>query len=131
MHVNDGRVVSNFVVQALLGKDITLYGDGSQTRSFCYIDDLIEGIVRLFERGDADPVNVGNPGEFTVRELAEIVRRLTGARSPVVLQPLPTDDPKQRRPGIGRARTLLGWEPRIPLEDGLERTIAYFRQHAA
>ena len=131
MRPHDGRVVSNFIVQALRGEPLTVYGDGSQTRSFCYVDDLIEGIVRLFERGGAEPVNIGNPGEFTVRELAEIVRRLTGARAPVVFQPLPTDDPKQRRPDIGQARALLGWEPRIPLEDGLERTIAYFRQHAA
>jgi dTDP-glucose 4,6-dehydratase len=131
MRPHDGRVVSNFIVQALRGEPLTVYGDGSQTRSFCYVDDLIDGIVRLFEQGDAEPVNIGNPGEFTVRELAEIVRRLTGARSPVVMQPLPTDDPKQRRPDIGRARALLGWEPRIPLEDGLERTIAYFRQHMA
>jgi dTDP-glucose 4,6-dehydratase len=131
MRPHDGRVVSNFIVQALRGEPITVYGDGSQSRSFCYVDDLIEGIVRLFEKGGAEPVNVGNPAEFTVRELADIVRRLTGARSPVVFEPLPTDDPKQRRPDIGRARSLLGWEPRIALEDGLERTIAYFRQHAA
>ena len=131
MRPHDGRVVSNFIVQALRGEPLTVYGDGSQTRSFCYVDDLIEGIVGLFERGGAEPVNIGNPGEFTVRELAEIVRRLTGARSPVVFEPLPTDDPRQRRPDIGRARELLGWEPCIPLEEGLERTIAYFRQHAA
>jgi dTDP-glucose 4,6-dehydratase len=131
MRPHDGRVVSNFIVQALQGEPLTVYGDGSQTRSFCYVDDLIEGIVRLFERGDAEPVNVGNPGEFTVRELADIVCRLTGARSPVVFQPLPTDDPKQRRPDISRARSLLDWEPRVALEEGLERTITYFRQHTA
>ena len=131
MRPHDGRVVSNFIMQALRGESLTVYGDGSQTRSFCYVDDLIEGIVGLFERGGAEPVNVGNPGEFTVRELADIVRRLTGARSPVVFEPLPTDDPKQRQPDISRARALLGWEPRIALEDGLERTIAYFRQQTA
>jgi dTDP-glucose 4,6-dehydratase len=133
MRPQDGRVVSNFIVQALRGEPLTVYGDGSQTRSFCYVDDLIEGVVRLFERGGAEPVNVGNPGEFTVRQLADIVCRLTGAgaHSPVVFEPLPTDDPKQRRPDISRARALLGWEPGIALEDGLERTIAYFRQHPA
>ncbi len=131
MRPRDGRVVSNFIVQALRGEPLTVYGDGSQTRSFCYVDDLIEGIVRLFENGGAEPVNIGNPAEFTVRELAEIVRRLTGARSSVVFEPLPTDDPKQRRPDIGRARSLLGWEPQIALEEGLRRTITYFRQHAA
>ncbi len=128
MRPHDGRVVSNFIVQALHGEPLTVYGDGSQSRSFCYVDDLIEGIVRLLERGGAEPVNVGNPGEFTVRQLADLVLRLTGSRSPVVFQPLPTDDPRQRRPDIGRARQLLGWEPAIPLEEGLRRTIPYFRE---
>ncbi len=128
MRPNDGRVVSNFIVQALAGEPLTVYGDGSQTRSFCYVDDLIEGIIRLFERGGADPVNIGNPREFTVRELADLVLRLTGSRSQVVCRPLPTDDPKQRRPDIGQAKRLLGWEPKVPLEDGLRRTIDYFQK---
>ena len=127
MRPNDGRVVSNFIVQALQGQPLTLYGDGSQTRSFCYVDDLIEGIVRLFERGDAEPTNIGNPKEFTVRQLAELVLQLTGSRSPIVERPLPVDDPKVRQPDITRARAALGWEPRVPLEEGLRRTIAYFR----
>ena len=127
MRPHDGRVVSNFIMQALRGESLTVYGDGSQTRSFCYVDDLIEGIVGLFERGGAEPVNVGNPGEFTVRELADIVRRLTGARSPVVFEPLPTDDPKQRQPDISRARKWLKWEPEVPLGKGLKKTIEYFR----
>jgi len=120
-------VVSNFIVQALQGQPLTLYGDGSQTRSFCYVDDLIEGIVRLFEQGDAEPTNIGNPKEFTVRQLAELVLQLTGSRSPIVERPLPVDDPKVRQPDITRARAALGWEPRVPLEEGLRRTIAYFR----
>jgi dTDP-glucose 4,6-dehydratase len=128
MRPHDGRVVSNFIVQALAGEPLTVYGDGSQTRSFCYVDDLIEGIVRLFERGGCEPVNLGNPREFTVRELADLVLRLTGSRSPVVYQPLPTDDPKQRRPDISQAKRLLGWEPRVPLEDGLRHTIDYFQE---
>jgi dTDP-glucose 4,6-dehydratase len=128
MRVRDGRVVSNFIVQALQGEPITVYGDGSQTRSFCYVDDLVDGIVRLFERGAADPTNVGNPREYTVRELAERIIRLTGSRSTIVREPLPEDDPKVRRPDIGRARTLLGWEPRVELEDGLGRTVAYLRE---
>jgi dTDP-glucose 4,6-dehydratase len=128
MRPNDGRVVSNFIVQALAGEPLTVYGDGHQSRSFCYVDDLIEGIVRLFERGGPEPVNLGNPREFTVRELADLVLRLTGSRSQVVFQPLPTDDPKQRRPDITQAKRLLGWEPRVPLEDGLRRTIDYFQQ---
>jgi dTDP-glucose 4,6-dehydratase len=128
MRVRDGRVVSNFIVQALKGEPITVYGDGSQTRSFCYVDDLVDGIVRLFERGAADPTNIGNPREYTVRELAERIIRLTGSRSTIVREPLPEDDPKVRRPDIGRARTLLGWEPRIELEDGLGRTVAYLRE---
>ena len=128
MRVRDGRVVSNFIVQALKGEPITLYGDGSQTRSFCYVDDLVDGIVRLFERGAAEPTNVGNPREYTVRELAELVVRLTGSRSAIVRETLPEDDPKVRQPDISRARSLLGWEPRVGLEEGLGRTIAYLRE---
>src|SRR5437660_728261 len=127
MRPNDGRVVSNFIVQACGGEPLTVYGDGSQTRSFCYVDDLIDGIVRLFERGDADPTNIGNPHEFTVRQLAELVLRRTGSRSPIVERPLPIDDPKVRQPDIARARATLGWEPRISLDEGLQRTIEYFR----
>ena len=127
MRPNDGRVVSNFIVQALKGEPITVYGDGSQTRSFCYVDDLIDGIVRLFERGGAEPTNIGNPNEFTVRQLAEHVLRLTGSRSEIVERPLPTDDPRVRKPDIRRACTTLGWEPVVALEEGLTRTIAYFR----
>jgi UDP-glucuronate decarboxylase len=127
MHPNDGRVVSNFIVQALRGQPVTLYGDGQQTRSFCYVDDLIEGFVRLMNAdGVTTPVNIGNPGEFTVRELAELVIELTGSRSEIVHRPLPQDDPTQRRPDITRARELLGWQPTIALRDGLARTIAYF-----
>ena len=127
MRPKDGRVVSNFIVQAIKGDPLTVYGDGSQTRSFCYVDDLIDGIVRLFERGGSDPTNIGNPHEFTVRQLAELVLRLTGSRSAIVEQPLPTDDPKVRQPDIRHARETLDWEPRVPLEDGLRRTIEYFR----
>lgn len=127
MHPNDGRVVSNFVVQALQGKDITIYGDGSQTRSFCYVDDLLEGMVRLMENPDfIGPVNIGNPNEFTIRELAEQVISMTGSRSKLVNNPLPSDDPKQRQPDITLAREKLGWEPKIALRDGLKKTIAYF-----
>jgi len=127
MRPRDGRVVSNFIVQALKGEPLTIYGDGSQTRSFCYVDDLIEGIVRLFERGDADPTNIGNPHEFTVRQLAERVLALTDSHSAIVEQPLPVDDPKVRQPDITRARQRLSWEPQVPLEEGLRRTIGYFR----
>jgi UDP-glucuronate decarboxylase len=130
MNAGDGRVVSNFVVQALRGDDITIYGDGRQTRSFCYVDDLIDGIMKLVD-SPADvtgPINLGNPGEFTVAELAKLVLEMTGSKSRVVHRPLPADDPLQRRPDITRAKSLLGWEPRIPLEDGLQRTIAYFRE---
>ena len=127
MRPKDGRVVSNFIVQAIKGDPLTVYGDGSQTRSFCYVDDLIDGIVRLFERGGSDPTNIGNPNEFTVRQLAELVLRLTGSRSAIVEQPLPTDDPKVRQPDIRHARETLDWEPRVSLEDGLQRTIEYFR----
>jgi dTDP-glucose 4,6-dehydratase len=128
MRAHDGRVVSNFIVQALQGEPITVYGDGTQSRSFCYVDDEIEGIVRLFERGNAEPTNVGNPHEFTVSELAEKVLQLTGSKSKLVLEPLPTDDPKVRQPDIGKAKAQLGWEPTVTLEDGLQRTIDYFRK---
>jgi len=129
MAADDGRVVSNFILQALRGQDITIYGDGSQTRSFCYVDDLVEGLVRMMESRDDfhGPVNLGNPGEFTIKELAGKVTELTGSRSQVVYEPLPQDDPVRRRPDISLAKRELGWEPHIPLEDGLERTIAYFR----
>ncbi|HXM38173.1 MAG TPA: UDP-glucuronic acid decarboxylase family protein [Gemmatimonadales bacterium] len=127
MRPNDGRVVSNFIVQALRGEPLTVYGDGSQTRSFCYVDDLIDGIVRLFERGNAEPTNIGNPHEFTVRQLAERVLALTGSKSTIVERPLPVDDPQVRQPDISRAREALDWEPQVRLDDGLRRTIDYFR----
>lgn len=128
MHPNDGRVVSNFIVQALRGEDITIYGDGSQTRSFCYVDDLIDGFLALMDspEGFTGPVNLGNPREFTIRELAEKVIALTGSRSTLTFKPLPQDDPMQRCPDIGLARLELGWEPTVALEEGLERTVAYF-----
>lgn len=129
MHLNDGRVVSNFVVQALKGEDLTVYGDGGQTRSFCYVDDLIEGLVRLMAAGPdcCGPVNLGNPLESTIREIAEQVIRLTQSRSRLIFKPLPQDDPRQRRPDITLARTRLDWSPQTGLEDGLKATIAYFR----
>jgi UDP-glucuronate decarboxylase len=128
MHPNDGRVVSNFIVQALKGEPITIFGDGAQTRSFCYVDDLIEGMIRLMASGDGviGPINVGNPVEFSMLELADQIIALTGSRSPLVFRPLPQDDPMQRRPDIGRAREQLGWEPLVPLKVGLARTIDYF-----
>ena len=128
MHPNDGRVVSNFIVQALKQEPITLYGDGQQTRSFCYVDDMIEGFIRLMDTPDTftGPVNLGNPGESTIKELAEIIIDLTNSRSELVHRPLPADDPRQREPDITLARTQLGWEPRIELKEGLRRTIAYF-----
>ena len=130
MHRADGRVVSNFIVQALEGQPITLYGDGEQTRSFCYVDDLIGGLVALMASADAvtGPINLGNPVEFTMRELAELVVAKVGGGSNLVHAPLPTDDPRQRQPNIDKARSLLKWEPRIALTDGLDRTIAYFRE---
>ena len=130
MHPADGRVVSNFIVQALKGDPITIYGDGSQTRSFCYVDDLIEGMIRLMDTGPevTGPINIGNPNEFTIRQLATKVIELTGARSELVEEPLPADDPKQRQPDISLAKQVLGWEPTIPLEQGLERTVDYFRR---
>ncbi len=131
MRPGDGRVVSNFIVQALQGKPLTVYGDGSQTRSFCYVDDLIEGIYRLFQDGSADPVNIGNDGEFTVSELADIVVRLVGGDSKIVMEPLPVDDPRQRRPDLSVARRMLGWGPTVTLEEGLGKTIDYFRAAVA
>jgi UDP-glucuronate decarboxylase len=130
MHPADGRVVSNFVMQALRGDDITIYGDGQQTRSFCYVDDLVEGLIRLMSsRADfVGPVNIGNPVEFTIRELAELVIEMTGARSQIVQMPLPADDPMQRRPDISLARQELDWGPQVALQEGLKSTIAYFRQ---
>jgi UDP-glucuronate decarboxylase len=129
MHPNDGRVVSNFIVQALRGKDLTVFGDGGQTRSFCYVDDMIESFVRMMDSTGEfiGPVNVGNPAEFTMLQLAESVIRITGARSKIVFKPLPADDPRQRQPDISLARTHLGWEPKVALEDGLKETVAYFR----
>ena len=127
MRPRDGRVVSNFIVQALNGENLTIYGDGGQTRSFCYVEDEVEGMYRLFMNGDSMPTNIGNPIEFTVRQLAEMVVELTGPTSSIISEPLPQDDPKVRKPDITRARTMLGWEPKIPLREGLVRTIEYFR----
>jgi len=129
MHPNDGRVVSNFIVQALKGEDITIYGDGKQTRSFCYVDDLIEAMIRMMGTTDdfTGPVNIGNPGEFTMLQLAEETIRLTDSKSRLVFKPLPSDDPRQRQPDISLARSRLDWQPTVALEDGLKRTIAYFR----
>jgi len=128
MHPNDGRVVSNFIVQALKGEDITLYGDGSQTRSFCYVDDLVRGLMSLMGTDDSvtGPINIGNPNEFTIRQLAETVIDLTGSKSRLVFQPLPQDDPKQRQPDIAKARALLAWQPTVELREGLAKTIGYF-----
>jgi UDP-glucuronate decarboxylase len=129
MLADDGRVVSNFIVQALKGENLTVYGDGSQTRSFCYVDDLIEGFVRLMNQDKTvGPVNIGNPGEFTMLELAELVLKKVGGKSKITNLPLPSDDPKQRRPDITLAKDVLGWEPKVPLDEGLDRTIEYFRQ---
>jgi len=130
MHPDDGRVVSNFIVQALRGEDLTLFGDGSQTRSFCYVDDLVEAMLRMMDSEPEfiGPVNLGNPGEFTMLELAELVLKLTGSKSKVVYRPLPQDDPKKRRPDISLAKEKLGWGPKVPLDEGLKRTIAYFRE---
>ena len=133
MAQNDGRVVSNFIVQALQGKDITVYGDGQQTRSFCYVDDLLDGMMRYMALDAPDgmpgPINLGNPGEFTMNELAEKVISLTGSSSQILKQPLPQDDPKQRKPDISKAKRILNWEPKINLEQGLEKTINYFRSN--
>jgi UDP-glucuronate decarboxylase len=129
MHPNDGRVVSNFIVQALRGDDITIYGDGSQTRSFCYVSDLIEGFVRMMASPNeiTGPINMGNPGEFTIRDLAETVLEMVGGKSRLVMKPLPQDDPRQRQPDITLAKNALGWQPQISLEEGLRKTIDYFR----
>ncbi|MBN9583478.1 MAG: SDR family oxidoreductase [Afipia sp.] len=128
MHPNDGRVVSNFIVQALRGEPITIYGDGQQTRSFCYVDDLVEGALRLMDtpKEVTGPINIGNPVEFTIKELALAVLRLTNSKSELITRPLPQDDPRQRQPDISYARSALGWEPTVQLEDGLKKTIAYF-----
>jgi len=128
MHPNDGRVVSNFIVQALKGQDLTIYGDGSQSRAFCYVDDLIEAMLRMMETAPdiTGPINVGNPTEFTILELAELVLESTATKSRIVFDPLPSDDPKQRRPDITKARAVLGWEPKTSLRDGLAKTVAYF-----
>lgn len=128
MHPNDGRVVSNFIVQALLNKPLTVFGDGSQTRSFCYVDDMVEGLIRLMESPEdvTGPINLGNPDEFTIMELAELVLELTGSRSQIRYEPLPKDDPVRRRPDITRARQILGWAPTVPLREGLRKTIDYF-----
>jgi dTDP-glucose 4,6-dehydratase len=128
MRLNDGRVVPNFISQALKGEPMTVYGDGKQTRSFCYVSDLVEGIVRLLRSEFSDPVNCGNPNEVTILQFAERIKALTGSRSEVVYKPLPVDDPKVRQPDIGRARQLLGWEPKVTLDEGLGRTIDYFKQ---
>jgi UDP-glucuronate decarboxylase len=130
MHPNDGRVVSNFIVQALKGKDITIYGDGQQTRSFCYVDDLIDAMIKMMnsEKGFTGPVNIGNPGEFTMLQLAEMVLSLSNSKSKIIYQPLPSDDPKQRQPNIDLAKDKLGWQPKVELKDGLKETIAYFKK---
>ena len=130
MHPNDGRVVSNFIVQALQGKDITIYGDGSQTRSFCYVDDLVDAMVKMInsEKGFTGPVNIGNPGEFTMLQLAEMVLTLSNSKSKIIYQPLPSDDPKQRQPNIDLAKDKLAWQPKVELKDGLRETIAYFKK---
>jgi dTDP-glucose 4,6-dehydratase len=128
MRVEDGRAIPAFMSQGLRGEDVTVFGDGSQTRSLCYVSDLIDGIYRLIQSDEVDPVNIGNPHEITIRQLAEKIVALTGSRSRIVARPLPVDDPKVRQPDITRARTLLGWEPRVPLEDGLRRTLEYFRR---
>jgi UDP-glucuronate decarboxylase len=129
MHPNDGRVVSNFIVQALKGEPITLYGTGNQTRSFCYVDDLVTGMIAMMDQDElVGPVNLGNPGEFTILELATMIKELTGSKSEIVFQPLPQDDPVRRRPDIAIAMEKLGWEPKVPLREGLTRTVAYFRE---
>src|SRR5437667_102693 len=127
MRLNDGRVVPNFISQALRGEPLTVYGDGAQTRSFCYVSDLVEGIVRLLRSDHSEPVNCGNPKEVSILQFAERIKALTGSGSEIVFRPLPVDDPRVRQPDITKARTLLGWEPRVALEDGLRRTIDFFR----
>ena len=131
MRLNDGRALPNFLYQALSNQPLTVYGDGSQTRSFCYVDDLIEGIWRLMNSSEHEPVNIGNPQEITILEFAQCILQLTGARTPIKFEPLPQDDPKQRRPDISKARRLLGWEPNVNLSEGLQRTLAYFQQQLA
>jgi UDP-glucuronate decarboxylase len=128
MHPNDGRVVSNFIIQALLDKDLTVYGDGTQTRSFCYVDDLVDGLIKLMATKDqvTGPINIGNPGEFSMLQLAETIIEMVGSRSRIVHRPLPENDPRQRRPDISRAQEVLSWAPRTPLKEGLAKTIAYF-----
>ena len=128
MRVNDGRSVPAFMSQALRNEDVTIFGDGSQTRSFCYVTDLVDGILRLMDSNSNEPVNIGNPHELTIKQIAETIIRMTGSKSQLVYRPLPEDDPKVRRPDITKARTLLGWEPKVALEDGLARTIEYFRK---
>jgi dTDP-glucose 4,6-dehydratase len=128
MRVRDGRAVPEFISQALANQDVTVFGDGSQTRSFCYISDLVDGIIRLMHSKENDPVNIGNPQEMTIVQMAKLIIEMTGSQSRIVYKPLPTDDPKVRQPDISRARTLLGWEPKVPLEQGLGRTIDYFRE---
>jgi dTDP-glucose 4,6-dehydratase len=128
MRLNDGRVVPNFICQALRGKDLTVYGDGSQTRSFCYIDDLVEGIVRLLLSSETEPVNLGNPGEFTILEFARVILEVTGAKSRTVHKPLPVDDPQVRKPDISRGRAILGWSPKVELREGIQRTVPYFQK---
>ncbi|HKH71794.1 MAG TPA: UDP-glucuronic acid decarboxylase family protein [Vicinamibacterales bacterium] len=127
MRVNDGRAVPAFMSQALRGEDVTIFGSGSQTRSFCYVSDLVDGIIRLMESKENDPINIGNPHEMTIEEIARAIIDISGSRSQIVYRPLPEDDPKVRRPDITRARTLLGWEPKVPLEQGLQSTLAYFK----
>jgi nucleoside-diphosphate-sugar epimerase len=128
MHPDDGRVVSNFITQSLAGDDLTIYGDGSQTRSFCYIDDLVKGLLKLTETDYHQPVNLGNPAEFTIKELADLVLEKTRSGSKIKNLPLPEDDPKRRRPDISKAKELLGWQPTVSLEDGLAKTIDYFKK---
>ena len=127
MRLKDGRAVPAFMSQALRGEDVTIFGSGTQTRSFCYVTDLVDGVIRLMESDVNDPVNIGNPHEMTIEEIARAIIRLTGSASRIVYRPLPEDDPKVRQPDITRARTLLGWEPKVPLEEGLTRTLEYFR----
>jgi dTDP-glucose 4,6-dehydratase len=127
MRLHDGRAVPAFMSQALRGEDITIFGSGKQTRSFCYVSDLVDGIIRLMESNVNDPVNIGNPHEMTIEDIAREILRLTGSKSRIVYRPLPEDDPKVRQPDIARARTLLGWEPKVPLEEGLRKTLDYFR----
>ena len=131
MRINDGRAVPTFIAQALRGEDVTIFGSGGQTRSFCYISDLVDGILRLMASSENDPVNIGNPHEMSIEDMARLIIKMTGSSSQVVFKPLPTDDPKVRRPDITRARTLLGWEPKVPLDQGLTATIEYFRKKMA